>query len=97
MKNLMVDNIMTGCDSETGCVEYFNESRKVMTEANMNLRQWSSNSHVLNDIANKQKLNGLSKVTVFGYTGDNCCKSILTKTMEREVGLGYTSDGGTGC
>ena len=49
--NLYVDNIITGGTTEQAVVSYYREARSIMSDANMNLRSWSSNSVELKAIA----------------------------------------------
>ena len=53
LKNLYVDNIMTGCDSEEATVAYYSMARAIMSDANFNLRSLASNSHNLMEQAKK--------------------------------------------
>ena len=43
-KNLYVDNIISGCQSEEAVLQYYTESRAIMSAAKFNLRSWASNS-----------------------------------------------------
>ena len=43
-KNLYVDNIVSGGTTEQSVTQYFREARRIMSEANFNLRSWASNS-----------------------------------------------------
>ena len=42
--NLLVDNVVTGCDTETEANRYFTEARQILCKAKMNLRKWNSKS-----------------------------------------------------
>ena len=42
--NLHVDNVISGCDSETDSVNYYNTSRSIKSQTKLNLRSWASNS-----------------------------------------------------
>jgi len=50
-RNLYVDNIISGCNSEDQVVEYYKEARTIMGQAKFNLRSWSSNSSHLQSLA----------------------------------------------
>ena len=50
-QNLYVDNVISGRPTEASAIEYFNEARKIMSDANFNLRSWASNSQPLQAIA----------------------------------------------
>ena len=49
--NLYVDNIVSGCSSEEGVTQYYQQARQIMKEAKFNLRSWASNSPMLNLLA----------------------------------------------
>lgn len=55
-QNLYVDNIISGCPTEDSVIQYFREARAIMSEANFNLRSWTSNSHHLQTIAQKENV-----------------------------------------
>ena len=46
-QNLYVDNVITGCSTEELAIQYFYEARKIMFDANFNLRSWETNSQQL--------------------------------------------------
>ena len=50
-QNLYVDNVITGCSTEELAIQYFYEARKIMSDANFNLRSWATNSQQLQAIA----------------------------------------------
>ena len=56
LANLYVDNIISGCISESEAISYYNEARSVMSGAHLNLRSWASNSSQLMDQANRDKV-----------------------------------------
>ena len=53
-RNLYVDNIISGCDSEDQVVEYYKEARTIMNQAKFNLRSWASNSNQLQSLAKSE-------------------------------------------
>ena len=55
LQNLYVDNVLSGCHSEEESVAFYIEARKVLSEANFNLRSWASNSKQLCDLAKKDQ------------------------------------------
>ena len=68
LHNLYVDNLVSGCESEGTAIQYFTESRSVLSSAGFNLRSWSSNrpmlqattlQHKVNDTTNPVKVLGL--------------------------------------
>ena len=50
-QNLYVDNVISGSPTEESAIQYFNEARKIMSDANFNLRSWASNSQHLQAVA----------------------------------------------
>ena len=77
-KNLYVDNVISGSPSEESAVSYFHEARKIMSEANFNLRSWASNSQQLQAIArDSQVIDENQVVNVLGLhwdtTADRIC------------------------
>ena len=51
LRDIYVDNIITSCKTESECVEFYKESRSVMSDGNFNLRGWSSNCATVTDVA----------------------------------------------
>ena len=49
LANLYVDNIVSGCQSESEAVSYYNNAHSIMKDANFNLRSWASNSPQLTE------------------------------------------------
>ena len=45
--NLYVDSIVTGCETESQAVQFFQEARSMMCNAGFNLRTWASNNESL--------------------------------------------------
>ena len=39
--NLYVDNVVTGCATDTEAIEYYTEARAILSEAKFNLRAWA--------------------------------------------------------
>ena len=52
--NLYVDNVVSGCETESAAIQYYNQARLIMSEAKFNLRSWASNSPQLNLITHKE-------------------------------------------
>ena len=67
LQNLYVDNILSGCHNEEESVAFYIEARKVLSEANFNLRSFASNSKDLCDLAKKdQAADGSEQVNTLG-------------------------------
>ena len=56
LANLYVDNVVSGCSSETRALEYYKEARCLMSKANFNLRSWASNSSSLMALAQQDRV-----------------------------------------
>ena len=56
LANLYVDNIVSGCPSESEAISYYNKARSIMKGAHFNLRSWASNSSRLMDQASRDKV-----------------------------------------
>ena len=51
LRNLYVDNLVSGCHTEGTAIKYFTKSRSLLRSATFNLRSWASNSHCLMNTA----------------------------------------------
>ena len=56
LANLYVDNIVSGCPSESEAISYYNKALSIMKGAHFNLRSWASNSSRLMDQASRDKV-----------------------------------------
>ena len=54
-KNIYVDNILSGCNTEKEIITYYIQARKIMSQAGFNLRSWSSNNHSIQKVAAKDQ------------------------------------------
>ena len=52
LANLYVDNIVSGCSSESEATSYYNKAWSIMNNGHINLRSWASNSPQLKDQVN---------------------------------------------
>ena len=50
-KNMYIDNVISGADTEKSAVNYYQEGRTLMNDAKFNLRSWASNCSALQDVA----------------------------------------------
>ena len=60
--NLYVDNVITGCVTETEAVKYYTTARSILSKAKFNLQSWASNSEQVKKMATKDGV-GDSDVT----------------------------------
>ncbi|XP_065896204.1 uncharacterized protein [Dysidea avara] len=56
LDDLYVDNIVSGCPTESEAISFYNKARSIMNDAHLNLRSWASNSSRLMDQANRDKV-----------------------------------------
>ena len=52
-EKLYCDNVLTGTDDEDSAVKYYISSRQIMKDADMNFRQWFTNSVALTSVINQ--------------------------------------------
>ena len=56
MDNLYVDNLISGVESVDKAIKYYKETKKIFSEASMNMCKWLSNkTEVMNCIAEEDK------------------------------------------
>lgn len=56
LRNLYVDNVVSGCNTEQAAVDYFLKSRSLLSNANFNLHSWTSNSLYLMSTAREHNV-----------------------------------------
>ena len=79
--NLYVDNIITSCPTEQEAVQYYKEARSIMSQANFNLRSWSSNSTMLTSIATQEKTSdGGNSINILGLRWNPTTDKIMLAT-----------------
>ena len=61
--NLYVDNIVTGCETESQAIQFFQEARSMMCNAGFNLRAWTSNSESLTRKAHEDNIGSNLQLT----------------------------------
>ena len=54
-ENIYVDNVISGCATEDHLIEYYHQSRSILSKAGFNLRSWASNSPALQQVATKDQ------------------------------------------
>ena len=76
-KNLYVDNIISGCQSEEAVLQYYTESRAIMSAAKFNLRSWASNSLELQEQAQRDRtLDADTTVNLLGLKWNTCTDTL---------------------
>lgn len=53
--NIYVDNVFLGCNTTDEACQLYAEAKKMFTDANMNLREWVSNSNEVNALLPEQR------------------------------------------
>jgi len=90
LRNLYVDNIVTGCDSEKSAMMYYTMARSMMCGANFNLRSWASNSSKLMEQARQDgTATEPSFVNVLGLQWDTASDTI-SLTLRRPIPTHHT-------
>lgn len=59
---LYCDNLLSGVDEETEAIQYYGISRAIMQDADMNLRQWSTNSIELINLVHQENTGSQRRV-----------------------------------
>ena len=77
--DIYVDNLITGANRVEGAVDLYYGAKKIFKDASMNLREWSSNSRVLNHIFEFSDRAGCDSVKVLGHTWNAESDSISLK------------------
>ncbi|XP_077866056.1 uncharacterized protein LOC144353339 [Saccoglossus kowalevskii] len=82
-KNIYVDNILSGRDTEQDLIAYHTEATNLMKSSGFNLREWATNSPELRKIAIKSNSSCLdSKVNVLGLRWDTNTDSLCYPKRE---------------
>ena len=76
LHNIYVNNLVSGSYTEEADVNYFNQSRSILSSANSNLRSWASNSSLLNGVAHSHSV---ADTTNPGKILGLCGTTILTQ------------------
>ena len=70
-QSMYMENVVTGTSTEDLAVKYYTTSRKYLSEAGMNLRQWTSNSLELTRISRDENTSASPIVKVLGLRWDS--------------------------
>ena len=66
-RNLYVDNVVTGCNTEKEAVLFYRQARSMLSEAKFNLRAWASNSQQLMEMSRQDgTLDSANPINVLG-------------------------------
>ena len=61
--NLYVDNVITGCATETEAIDYYTKARSILSKAKFNLRSWASNSEQVKRFVKNDGVNDSNAMT----------------------------------
>ena len=77
-RSLYVDNVLSGRDSEKEIIEYYQQARTILKQANFNLRSWSSNSQQLQLRTSEDRTNDTNfTVNVLGLRWNTLTDTLL--------------------
>ena len=77
-RSLYVDNVLSGRDSEKEIIEYYQQARTILKQANFNLCSWSSNSQQLQLRTSEDRTNDSnSTVNVLGLRWNTLTDTLL--------------------
>ena len=81
-RNMYVDNVISGTDTELSAVNYYNEARDIMNDAKFNLHSWASNCPNLQNLATQENTSDTGdEVNVLGMHW-NTSSDTLTLTKK---------------
>ena len=84
IKNLYVDNLISGTDTTQNAINYYQETKQIFNEASMNIREWASNdSEVMKNIRDEDKCRN-KVVKVLGMIWKTREDKISLATMKSE-------------
>ena len=76
-RNLYVDNVISGCQTEEEILSYYTDARSIMATAHFNLRSWASNSPKLQATAQADGvLDTDTTVSVLGLKWNTCTDTL---------------------
>ena len=71
LRNLYIDNVVSGCQTKTASLDYFVQSRSILNTANFNLQSWASNNtELMNAAKQHQAADTNNPVKVLGLWWD---------------------------
>ena len=65
MKDIYVDNILTGAETQEQAIELYKTTKEKFKEISMNVREWKSNDNKVNDVFREDEAKG-SQIKVLG-------------------------------
>lgn len=81
-KNIYVDNVLTSFPDEQQTLEFYSESRKLLSNAGFNLRSWNSNCSTLKTMATQEKsVDNDSIVKILGMNWDTESDNIVYQQL----------------
>ena len=84
-RDLYVDNVLTSVDTEEGALDFYMDSRELLSSVGFNLRTWKSNSEQLCNMAARENvLDGDTETKILGMRW-NANSDILTFARQNDV------------
>ena len=88
MKDLYVDNLITGTSSKDAELQIYEQGKQLFKEMSMNLREWCSNSQTLRNSFKKENRFDGKEMKVLGIIwnmNDNCIYATVKESYEPET------------
>ncbi|XP_060575739.1 uncharacterized protein LOC132733143 [Ruditapes philippinarum] len=83
LKNdIYVDNVITGSENESEAILLYKEAKQMFTDASMNLREWLSNSDIVNEIIPREDRAEQSVISVLGHIWNSKNDTIAVKPIK---------------
>lgn len=70
-RDIYVDNIVTGTKDESEAIELYKDAKSIFNDASMNLREWLSNSDVVNKCVSTSDRAEIKETNVLGHIWNN--------------------------
>ena len=84
-RDLYVDNVLTSVDTEERALDFYKDSRELLSSVGFNLRTWKSNSEQLCNMAARENvLDGDKETKILGMRW-NANSDILTFARQNDV------------
>ena len=88
MKDLYVDNLITGTNSKGADFQMYEQGKQIFKEMSMNLREWGLNSRTLRNSFKKEDCFNDKEMNVLGTIwniNDNCIYTPVKESYEPET------------
>ena len=89
MKNLYVDNLITGTNSKGAELQIYEQGKQLFREMSMNLREWGSNSQTLRNSFKKKfiRFDGkeMKVLGIISNMNDDCIYTPVKESYKPEI------------